>query len=129
MEDTREFVVNIVSENIAEQMNETATDFPSEIDEFEHAGLTPLPSIKVKAPRVQESPINMECVLHKVIYVGDKSPGSGALVIGEIVQYHIADFLYSDGKIDTGLLKPVGRLAGMEYTTLGNRFVIERKTI
>jgi flavin reductase (DIM6/NTAB) family NADH-FMN oxidoreductase RutF len=127
IEATREFVVNIVSEEIAEQMNETATDFPSDYDEFKHAGLTPQPSTKISAPRVKESPINMECILHKIIYIGDGSPGSGALVIGEVVQYHIADNLYQEGRIDTGLLKPVGRLAGMEYTTLGKRFIIERK--
>lgn len=129
IEETGEFVVNVVCEDIAEQMNETATEIPSEEDEFEHAGLTPEPSIKIKAPRVKESPINMECTLHKILYIGDGSPGSGALVIGEIVQYHIADELYSDGKIDTGLLKPIGRLAGMEYSTLGKRFIIERKKI
>ena len=129
IEETGEFVVNVVSEDIAVQMNETATDFPSDYDEFEHAGLTPEPSVKIKVPRVKESPVNMECKLHQILYIGDGSPGSGALVIGEIVQYHIADELYTDGKIDTGLLKPLGRLAGMEYATLGKRFVIERKKL
>ncbi len=127
IEETGEFVVNVVSEDIAEQMNETATDFPRDVDEFTHAGFTPEPSLIIKVPRVKESQINMECRLHKVVYIGDGGPGSGALVIGEIVQYHIADALISDGKIDTGLLKPLGRLAGMEYTTLGKRFIIERK--
>jgi flavin reductase (DIM6/NTAB) family NADH-FMN oxidoreductase RutF len=129
IEETGEFVVNIVTEDIAEQMNETATEIPSEEDEFEHAGFTPQSSIRIKVPRVKESPINMECTLNQILYIGDGSPGSGALVIGEIVQYHIADELLSDGKIDTGLLKPVARLAGMEYTTLGKRFIIERKKI
>jgi len=127
IEETGEFVVNVVSEEIAEQMNETAGDFPPEIDEFAHADFTPKPSRIVQVPRVQESPINMECRLYKIVYIGDAKPGSGALVIGEIVCYHIADELFSAGKIDTGKLKPVGRLAGMEYTTLGNRFTLERK--
>jgi len=129
IEETGEFVVNIVTEEIAEQMNETAGDFPSDFDEFLHAGLTPEPSVKIKPPRVKESPVNMECTLLKVEYIGDGGPGSGALVIGEVVQFHIADSLYSEGKIDSGLLKPVGRLAGMEYTTLGRRFILERKKI
>jgi flavin reductase (DIM6/NTAB) family NADH-FMN oxidoreductase RutF len=129
IEETGEFVVNVVSEQIAEQMNETAGDFPPEIDEFAHAGFTPEPAQVVSVPRVKESPISMECKLYKVVYIGDPGPGSGALVIGEIVCYHIADELFSDGRIDTGLLKPVGRLAGMEYTTLGKRFTLLRKKV
>lgn len=127
IEETKEFVVNVVSEQIVEQMNETAIDFPPDIDEFAHANFTPEPSQIVKAPRVKESLINMECKLYDIIYIGDPGPGGGALVIGEIVCYHIADELLSDGKIDTGRLKPVGRLAGLEYTTLGKRFSLERK--
>jgi flavin reductase (DIM6/NTAB) family NADH-FMN oxidoreductase RutF len=129
VEDSGEFVVNIVTEDIAKQMNETATDFPPDVDEFEIAGLTPAESSLVKPPRVKESPINMECKLYKTIYIGDGSAGSGALVIGEIILYHIDDSLYHEGRIDTGLLKPIGRLAGMEYTTLGRRFELIRKTI
>ena len=126
IEETGEFVVNVVSESIAVQMNETAGDFPPEVDEFEHADLTPEPSQIVQVPRVKESPINMECRLYKIIYIGDSAPGSGALVIGEIVCYHVEESLFSDGKIDTAKLQPVGRLAGMEYTTLGKRFILER---
>jgi flavin reductase (DIM6/NTAB) family NADH-FMN oxidoreductase RutF len=70
----------------------------------------------------------MECRFYNSIHIGDGSAGSGALVIGEIILYHIDDSLYKDGRIDTGLLKPVGRLAGQEYTTLGKRFILERKS-
>ncbi|NIM20453.1 MAG: flavin reductase family protein [Candidatus Latescibacteria bacterium] len=124
---TGEFVVNVVTEAIARQMNEAATDFPPEIDEFEMTGLTPIPSQIVAPPRVKESPINMECKLHQVIEIGPEGPGGGALVIGEIVLFHVADELLRKGRIDTGALKPVGRLAGTEYTTLGRRFSMERK--
>ncbi len=127
IEKSGEFVVNIVTEEIAEQMNETATDYPPEVDEFEMAGFTRSDSIMVKPPRVKESPINLECKLYNVFTIGDGGAGSGALVVGEILVYHIADSLYSDGRINTGLLKPIGRLAGQEYTTLGKRFSIERK--
>ena len=118
---TGEFVINVVTEAIAEQMNEAATDFPPEIDEFEQTGLTPVPSKVVTPPRVKESPINLECKLHQVIEIGPKGPGGGALVIGEIVMFHVADELVRDGRIDTSALKPIGRLAGQEYTTLGRR--------
>jgi len=127
IEETREFVVNIVTEDIVKPMNDTAPEFPPEISEFEEVGLTPLESNIVKAPRVKESPINMECKLLQVVEVGPAEPGGGFLVIGEIVLFHIKDKLLSNGRIDTGSLRPVGRLAGTEYTTLGKRFSLSRK--
>jgi flavin reductase (DIM6/NTAB) family NADH-FMN oxidoreductase RutF len=127
IESTKEFVVNIVTEDYAGKMVKTATEFAPDIDEFEISGLTPIESVIVKPPRVKESPVNLECKLHEIIYIGDGSAGSGAFVIGEIVAYHIDDSLYSDGKIDTAGLKPIGRLAGQEYTTLGRCFTMERE--
>jgi flavin reductase (DIM6/NTAB) family NADH-FMN oxidoreductase RutF len=127
VENLGEFVVNIVTENISEQMVKTAFDVPPDVDEFEIAGLTAIKSELVKPPRVKESPINLECKLYQVVYIGDGSAGSGAFVIGEIIVYHIDDAIYDDGKIDTALLKPVARLAGKDYTTLGRCFSMARK--
>jgi len=127
IESSGEFVINIVTEDISHKMIKTASDYPPDIDEFEMAGFTAVESQSVKPPRVKESPINLECKLYKVVYIGDGTEGSGAFIIGEIVTYHIDDKLYSDGKINTSLLKPVGRLAGQEYTTLGHCFSMERK--
>ena len=127
IEETGEFVVNVVTEDIAGPMNDSAGDFPPDVDEFAHTGLTPVASRIVSAPRVKESPVNMECKLIQVIHIGPEAAGGGSLIIGEIVLFHIADYLYSDGKINMEMLKPVGRLAGLEYTTLGRRFVLERK--
>lgn len=128
IEETGEFVVNIVTEDIVKPMNDTAPEFPPEVSEFKEVGLTPIESRIVKAPRVKESPINMECKLMQIVEVGPPEPGGGFLVIGEIVLFHIKDELLENGRIDTGLLKPVGRLAGTEYTTLGKRFSFSRKT-
>ena len=127
IEQTGEFVVNIVTEDIAVQMNETATEFPPEIDEFEYTGLTPIPSQLVKPPRVKESPINMECRLYKIVPVGPSEAGGGALVIGEVILFHVDDRLIENFRIDHEALKPIARLAGQEYTTLGRRFSLERK--
>lgn len=127
VEETGEFVVNVVTNKIIQPMNDTSIDFPPEISEFEEVGLTPVPSEIVKAPRVKESPINMECKLMQIIEVGPNEAGGGFLVIGEIILYHIADNLLKDGRINTELLDPVGRLAGTEYTTLGKRFSLTRK--
>jgi flavin reductase (DIM6/NTAB) family NADH-FMN oxidoreductase RutF len=126
IEETGDFVVNVVTENIIQPMNNTAPDFPPEISEFEEVGLTPVESQIVKAPLVKESPINMECKLLQVVQVGPAEPGGGFLVIGEIILFHIQDNLIDNGRIDTGLLNPVGRLAGTEYTTLGKRFSLSR---
>ncbi len=126
IEATGEFVVNVVTEDIGPAMNATAMDFPPETNEFEVAELTPLPSRVVKPPRVGESPISMECKLHQVVPIGLPQAGGATLVIGEIVMFHVADHLYKDGRINIHELKPLGRLAGTEYTTLGKIISIER---
>lgn len=123
-----EFVINIVNEDIAEQMNECATEFPPEIDEFEMTGLTPSPASVVAPPLIKESPISFECKKMQILEIGKPRAGGGFLVIGEIVMFHVADELLGHGRIDTGKLKPIGRLAGAEYTRLGERFTLQRKT-
>ena len=128
VEATGEFVVNIVSEDIAVPMNDCATDFPPGINEFEMAGLTPVASEIVKPYRVKESLIQFECKLHQIVYVGPEGAGGGALVLGEVVLFHVDDQLLDDRmRIDTTQLNPIGRLAGMEYTKLGERFTLVRK--
>lgn len=126
---TGEFVINIVTENIVSQMNETATEFPPEVDEFKASGLTAIPSKIVKPPLVKESPISFECKKVQVLELGKAQAGGGFLVIGEIVMFHMKDELMEKGRIDTGLLNPVGRLAGAEYTKLGERFTLQRKPL
>jgi flavin reductase (DIM6/NTAB) family NADH-FMN oxidoreductase RutF len=90
-----EFVVNIVSEEIAEQMNLTSADVPPEVDEFELSGLTPMASDLVKPPRVAESKVQMECRLHQIVRVSDK-PGGGILVLGEVLRFHVLESLLDD---------------------------------
>jgi len=122
-----EFVINIVNEDIAAQMNACATEFPPETDEFEITGLTPVPAQIVKPPLVKEAPISFECKRLQILEIGKAQAGGGFLVIGEIVMFHVANELLNNGRIDTGLLKPIGRLAGAEYTKLGERFTLQRK--
>jgi flavin reductase (DIM6/NTAB) family NADH-FMN oxidoreductase RutF len=124
---TGEFVINIVTEDIVKEMNETATEFPPEVDEFLKSGLTAIPAEIVSAPLVKESPISFECKRLQVLEIGKAQAGGGFLVIGEIVMFHIKDSLLENGRINTELLNPVGRLAGAEYTKLGERFTLKRK--
>jgi flavin reductase (DIM6/NTAB) family NADH-FMN oxidoreductase RutF len=125
--ETEDFTVSIVSEEIGKQMVACATDYPPDVDEFEISGLTPLPSEKVKAPRVAESKVSFECKLNQIVEIGDGSPGAGFLVIGTIVIFHIDDDVYRNGKIDIKTLKPLGRLAGNSYTRISEIFDIVRK--
>ncbi|WP_078428274.1 flavin reductase family protein [Alkalihalobacterium alkalinitrilicum] len=129
VEETKEFVVNIVGEKIVNQMNECATNFQPEIDEFEVSGLEKEPCDLVRPPRVKESDVSLECVLDRVINFGE-GPGSSSLVIGKVVMIHVNDEIYANGKINTKELQPIGRLAGNEYTRASaSTFSIERKRI
>lgn len=127
IEETKEFVVNIVGEKIVNQMNDCAVDFPPETDEFEQVGLTKALSRMVIPPRVEESDVQLECVLREILHFGDH-PGAGSLVIGQVMMVHIRDDLYREGKIDTEQLQPIGRLAGQSYTrAASDTFILERK--
>ncbi|MCL5428810.1 MAG: flavin reductase family protein [Chloroflexi bacterium] len=124
---TNEFVINIVTEELAEPMNITATELPAEINEFELAGLIEAPSVRVRPPRVAQSPVSFECTLNQIVEIGDGSPGSGWVVIGNVVHIHVADeVLLPDYKIDIRALKPVGRLAGFNYVRVNDVFEIKR---
>ena len=125
IEETGEFVVNIVVDDIAEAMNRTAAEFPSEVSEFEIAGLTPAPSEMVRPPRVAESPVNMECRLLQVVPLGQGDHRHG-LVIGQIVLMHIRDDIIEGHRINHQLLKPTGRLAGSMYCHTSDVFEMVR---
>ena len=113
--ETEEFVVNIVSEKFAEEMVACSTDFDSDVNEFKESGLTSVPSEKVKPPRVGESKVNFECKLNRIVEIGDGSAGSGFVVIGTIVLFHIADDVYENGHILLDKLNPLGRISGHNY--------------
>jgi flavin reductase (DIM6/NTAB) family NADH-FMN oxidoreductase RutF len=128
IEDTGEFVVNIVSEDIVAAMNETAPEFPPEVDEFAVAGLTPVPSMVVRPPRVQESPVQMECQLVQVLQFGE-GPGGGCLVLGKVVRIHVRDDVQRNGRIHPDVLRAVGRMAGDDYCRTRDRFAMPRPTL
>jgi flavin reductase (DIM6/NTAB) family NADH-FMN oxidoreductase RutF len=115
IESTGQFVINIVSEEMAKQMNDCASEFAPEIDEMEEVGLTKEPGVMVKVPRIKESLVHLECELYQVLHFGDK-PGAGSLVIGKVLNIHVDEKLYQKGRIDTAGLKPIGRMAGNFYT-------------
>jgi flavin reductase (DIM6/NTAB) family NADH-FMN oxidoreductase RutF len=122
---TREFVINVVTETIAEKMNATSAQVPPEVDEFELAGLTPLPSELVKPPRVAESPVQMECRLRQIIEVSDR-PAGGSIVLGEVVRFHVREDLVESYRIDPDKLAAVGRMGGPTFVRTHDRFDLKR---
>jgi flavin reductase (DIM6/NTAB) family NADH-FMN oxidoreductase RutF len=120
--DTGEFVVNVVTEPLAEAMNETSATLPPEESEFDHVGLERAPSEKVTPPRVAAAEIAFECELYDAVEVG-----ASTMVLGEIVLAHIDDALTTpEGKLDVEKVDAVGRLAGNWYARTSDRFRIER---
>jgi flavin reductase (DIM6/NTAB) family NADH-FMN oxidoreductase RutF len=114
VQDTREFVWNLATRPVAEAMNETSASVPSDVDEFERGGLTPVPSTTVAPPRVLESPVNFECQLTQLIQLhdvgGDDIPAW--LVLGQVVAVHIDQHLLVDGVYDTAAAQPILRAGG-----------------
>ena len=125
VEETGEFVINVVNEELAAQANVTAAEVAAEIDEFQLAGLKTVPSETVRPPRVGGSPAQMECRLLQVIYTG-RAPGAGVIVLGEVVRFHVREDLLEDFRIDPARLAAVGRMAGNTWVRTRDRFDLVR---
>lgn len=122
---TREFVVNIVSEEFAPKMNVTSGEYPYGVDEFAMSGLTPAPSDLVRPPRVKESHVNMECRLLQTIEVSNQ-PMGGTLILGQVVRFHVDGAMVEEFRIDPEKLGAVGRMAGNTYCRTSDRFEMIR---
>ena len=123
---TRQFVVNLVSEEAAAAMNITAIEFEAGVDELAQAELATLPSVYVKPPRIAISPVAMECELLQIVEVG---PETG-LVLGRVLAMHIHDEMVIDpakNYVDTPKLKLVGRMHGSGwYARTSDLFLMDR---
>ena len=123
---TGEFVVNVVSEEVVEAMNQTAAQLPPEADEFAVAGLTAVPGELVRAPRVGEARVQMECRLLQVVEVSALEMG-GSMVLGEVVRFHVSEAVLEPGlHVAPEKLRAVGRMAGSGYVRTSDRFALER---
>lgn len=126
VEETREFVVNLAVESVAEAVNLTSKELPPEQSEVELAGLTLCRSLKVRPPRVAESPVSLECRLLQVISIGT-GPIAANLVIGEVLAIHVADSVRDDqGRVDPHKLKTIARLGGDWYCRTTDLFEMKR---
>lgn len=117
IKETGDFVINMVSASLADQMHKSSLIFPKDVSEFDETGLTPAKSRLVNAPRVEEAVINMECKLKQVMELGNFNQ-----VIGELVCYHIKDEVYMENdKVNYAKYDPVGRMAA-NYTHVRDLF-------
>ena len=123
IERTGEFVIHVVTDALAAQMNATSRVAPYGVDELVEAGLTKLPSEKVAPPRIAEAPVAMECRLDRVVEIGRAGT---AILIGEILLWHVRDDLLVGGRLDMGRLDAVGRLSGSGYARTRDRFELDR---
>lgn len=114
LRDVPQFVINIVSMHLLATMNFTATDFPPEEDEFVWAGLTSVPSAKVRPFRVAEAKAHLECEVVQIV-----SDRNTHITLGRIIHAHVDRSVWKDGRVDPRLLDPVCRLAGSAYASLG----------
>jgi flavin reductase (DIM6/NTAB) family NADH-FMN oxidoreductase RutF len=122
--ETGEYVINIVNEELAEAMSVTSGEWAYDVNEFDRAGLETTASIDVKPPRVAAAPIALECKVTQIVPVQDTTY---TLILGRVLRFHIREgLLRPNGAIDATLLKPVGRLSGDEYATLGRVFEMKR---
>jgi flavin reductase (DIM6/NTAB) family NADH-FMN oxidoreductase RutF len=126
--ETKEVVINIVNHSIVEQMSASSKDYAKGVNEFIESGLTEVPSLKVKPPRVLESPVSFECVVDNIISLGEYG-GAGQLVIAKVVHIHVkSEILDANNEIDSERLDLVARLGGDWYTrvTKESMFKLEK---
>jgi flavin reductase (DIM6/NTAB) family NADH-FMN oxidoreductase RutF len=127
-EDTGEFVVNLVSYGLHEQMNLSSAPVPRTESEVDAARLKTAPSRIVKPPRVAESPIQLECKhMMTIVMPAPRSGGDrNSIVIGLVVGVHIADDVITDGRVDVEKVRPVARLGYMDYAVVDKVFTMHR---
>ena len=126
--ETREFVVNAATEDLAPRVVRASGDYAPELDEFEIAGLTAAPSERVRPPRVVESPLNMECRLYGSMNVGGQ-PYASVVIVGEVLVAHVRDDLWAEGMVQADRLRPIARLGANLYTPLGKIFALDRPKV
>ncbi|MFE9533428.1 flavin reductase family protein [Streptomyces sp. NPDC006691] len=114
VEATGQFVVNFAPEPLFDAVNGTATDFPPGVSEFEQAGLATEPSLRVKPPRVAQSPVALECEVHTTLGIGNST-----VVFGRVVHAVVSEEVMVDGHPEITRLLPLARLGKDEWSTLG----------
>jgi flavin reductase (DIM6/NTAB) family NADH-FMN oxidoreductase RutF len=117
---TGEFVINVVSDDLAAAMRTSSAALRGGEDEFEVAGLEAAPSRTVRPPRVARAKVALECRLRRLLEMGE-----GTMAFGDVLHVHVERSVWRDGQVDPTLLRPVGRLSGSHYTTVSDVYSLE----
>ncbi len=129
-EATGEFVISMATHDQREGMNLSAGRHPPGVDEFQVAGLAPMPSKLVRPPRVAGAPVHMECRTVKVVDLPAERAGDAyCLVIGQVIGIHIEDWALTDGKLDLARIRPIARLGYREYAVVDQVFEMTRPAV
>jgi flavin reductase (DIM6/NTAB) family NADH-FMN oxidoreductase RutF len=133
IEETREFVCNLATWDLREQMNATSAPYPRGIDEMKKAGLEPAPSVLVRPPRVKASPCAMECLWLQTVRLNDAAGAAtdNYVVFGQVVGIHIDERFIKDGFLDTAAMRPIARAGYSDYivSTPETKFSLRRPTV
>ena len=127
IEQTGEFVCNLSTWELREQMSLSSASAAAEVDEFAHTDLEAASSVLVKPPRVKASPIHLECVHYRTIDLPTSDPdpkARNAMVLGTVIGVHISDDVLTDGLVDMSKFRPVARLGYMDYSVADNVFTM-----
>ncbi len=130
VEETKEFVCNLATYALRDQMNQTSAPYPRGVDEMRAAGLTPAPCRLVKPPRVAESPCALECKWLQTVALNDVNgrPLEGFVVIGQVVGVHIDERFIKNGLLDTAAMRPIARGGYHDYSVVESSFSLRRPT-
>lgn len=131
VQETGEFVCNLATWDLREQMNVTAAPMPAGENEMIRAALAPAPSKLVRPPRVAASPCALECKLLQIVPLNDLEGKflDGHLVLGQVVGVYIDDRFIVDGRLDTAAMKPIARCGYDEYAAVDSLFRLTRPTV
>ncbi len=124
---TGEFAMNMVTQDLSVQMNQTSASVAPDVDEFELAGLAKAPCRLIRPPRVAASPVCLECKLFQIVHLPHgEGGGDYHLIIGRVIGIHIDDRFIHDGRVDTAAMRPVARLGYSEYATVTEAWRMRR---
>jgi flavin reductase (DIM6/NTAB) family NADH-FMN oxidoreductase RutF len=127
VEETGEFVANLATYDLREQVNATSVAAAPGVDEAALVGLEMIPSVAVKPPRVKRSPVALECLYRTSVPLASGGVVHPAtVIIGEVIGVHIDDAMIVDGRVDPMLLQPLARLGYLDYSVIGGVFSMPR---
>ena len=131
VEETKEFVCNLATFDLRNEMNNTSGDYPRGVNEMEECGVTPAPSRLVRPPRVAASPCALECKLLRIVHLDDLDgrPSNRYVAFGQVVGVHIDDRFISNGRLDTAAMRPIARCGYSDYAVVNEVFAMTRPNV